>query len=47
MDVAQEMAKQNVMVRNWEASGKKYCRVSMGTMEDMHLFKEAFTKMIA
>jgi histidinol-phosphate aminotransferase len=47
MDVAQEMAKQNVMVRNWEATGKKYCRVSMGTMDDMQLFKEAFTKMIA
>jgi histidinol-phosphate aminotransferase len=47
IDVAAEMLKHNVTVRNWEAGGKKFCRVSMGTMEDMQVFKETFSKVIA
>jgi histidinol-phosphate aminotransferase len=46
IDVMQELAKQNILVRNWEAAGKKWCRVSMGTMEDMQIFKEGFSKLL-
>jgi histidinol-phosphate aminotransferase len=38
----EEMMKRSVSIRNWEFSGKQWCRVSIGTMEQMQVFAEAF-----
>ncbi len=43
-DFAAEMAKHGVLLRNWEAAGKKYGRVSLGTMAEMKGFAEALRK---
>ena len=36
------MMAKGVAVRNFEFDNKQWCRVSMGTMESMKLFVEAF-----
>jgi histidinol-phosphate aminotransferase len=38
----EEMMKRGVSIRNWEFEGKHWCRVSMGTMDQMKLFADAF-----
>lgn len=37
-----EMMKRGVSVRNWVHQGKDYCRVSIGTMDEMKIFAAAF-----
>ncbi len=39
---AEEMMKRGVGVRSWKFSGKEWCRVSIGLMEEMQAFAEAF-----
>lgn len=38
----QEMMKRGVGIRNWRLNGKDWCRVSIGRMEEMKAFAEAF-----
>jgi histidinol-phosphate aminotransferase len=38
----EEMSKRGVSIRNWEFEGKQWCWVSMGTMDQMKLFADAF-----
>ena len=38
----QEMMKRGVGVRNWKFNSKNWCRVSIGKMEEMEAFAEAF-----
>lgn len=37
-----EMSKRGVGIRVWKFNGKDYCRVSIGKMEEMEIFAEAF-----
>jgi histidinol-phosphate aminotransferase len=37
-----EMSKRGVGIRVWKFNGKDYCRVSIGKMEEMEVFAEAF-----
>jgi histidinol-phosphate aminotransferase len=37
-----EMMKRGVSIRNWEFNNKHYCRISIGTMEEMQMFANAF-----
>ena len=46
MDFADVMNKNGILLRNWEAAGKKYARISMGTMEEMQTFAEVFRKVV-
>jgi len=39
---AEEMMKRGVGVRPWKFAGKEWCRVSIGLMEEMQAFAEAF-----
>ena len=39
---SEEMMKRGVGVRNWQFSGKQWCRVSLGTMDEMQVFAQAF-----
>ena len=39
---SEEMMKRGVGVRNWQFGGKQWCRVSIGTMEQMKTFAGAF-----
>jgi histidinol-phosphate aminotransferase len=39
---SEEMFKRSVSVRNWKFKNKDWCRVSIGTMEEMKAFAEAF-----
>ncbi|GAB2787108.1 histidinol-phosphate transaminase [Rhabdobacter roseus] len=39
-----EMAKQGVSIKHWDYRGQSYCRVSLGTMEEMRYFGDAFQK---
>jgi histidinol-phosphate aminotransferase len=41
----EEMLKDGVGVRSWSFRGKEWCRVSMGTMEEMKHFAKAFDKL--
>ena len=41
----EEMLKRGVGLRSWEFSDKQWCRVSMGKMEDMQLFADAFKQL--
>ncbi len=41
----QDMLKQGVSVRSWSFSDQEWCRVSIGTMQDMEYFAEAFNKL--
>ena len=43
-EFVEKMMNEGVAVRNFEFDGKQWCRVSMGTMESMKLFTEAFKK---
>lgn len=43
-DFAAEMGKNGILLRNWEAAGKKYARVSLGTMDEMQGFAEVLRK---
>ena len=38
----EEMMKRGVGVRSWKFAGKEWCRVSIGLMEEMQAFAEAF-----
>lgn len=38
----EEMMKRSVGVRPWKFAGKEWCRVSIGTMEEMEMFAQAF-----
>ena len=40
-----EMAKRGVSIRNWSFDDKQWCRVSMGTMDQMRTFAEAFKQL--
>lgn len=42
MQYNQEMSKRGVSIRTWNYGGKDYCRVSIGTMEEMQAFADAF-----
>ncbi|RYF96696.1 MAG: aminotransferase class I/II-fold pyridoxal phosphate-dependent enzyme, partial [Chitinophagaceae bacterium] len=39
---SEEMTKRGVSIRTWKFSGKDWCRVSIGTMEEMQAFTAAF-----
>lgn len=41
----QEMMKRGVGIRNWRLNGKDWCRVSIGRMEEMKAFAEAFKQL--
>lgn len=41
----QEMMKRGVGIRNWKFNGKDWCRVSIGKMEEMQYFAEAFKQL--
>jgi histidinol-phosphate aminotransferase len=41
---AQEMGKRGVSLRSWQFSGKDWCRVSIGTMDEMKTFASAFVE---
>jgi histidinol-phosphate aminotransferase len=41
----EEMMKRGVSIRNWEFDNKQWCRVSLGTMEQMQLFAGAFKEL--
>ena len=41
----EEMMNRGVSIRNWEFDNKQWCRVSLGTMEQMQLFAEAFKQL--
>jgi histidinol-phosphate aminotransferase len=41
----EEMLKRGVGLRNWEFYDQQWCRVSMGTMDDMKLFADAFKQL--
>jgi histidinol-phosphate aminotransferase len=38
----QEMMKRGVSIRTWRFAGKDWCRISLGTMEEMQEFAKAF-----
>lgn len=41
----EEMAKRGVGIRSWAFDNKQWCRVSMGTMDQMKLFANAFKEL--
>jgi len=41
----EEMFKRGVSIRNWKFSNRDWCRVSIGTMEEMKTFAEAFKQL--
>jgi histidinol-phosphate aminotransferase len=41
----EEMTKRGVGVRSWKFAGKDWCRVSIGRMEEMQAFAEAFKQL--
>lgn len=41
----QEMASRGVSVRNWKINDKDYCRVSIGRMDEMQAFADAFKQL--
>jgi len=40
-----EMRNKGVSIRNWKYKEKDYCRVSIGTMEEMQIFVDAFKQL--
>jgi histidinol-phosphate aminotransferase len=40
-----EMMKRGVGVRNWQFNGKDWCRVSIGRMDEMEAFADAFKQL--
>lgn len=45
MQFNSEMGKRGVSIRTWTYGGKDYCRVSIGTMEEMQAFADAFKQL--
>lgn len=43
-DMLTKMASEGVMVRKWEFDKQHWCRVSIGTMDEMKAFTDAFSK---
>ena len=43
-DMLNKMAAEGVMVRKWEFDKQHWCRVSIGTMDEMKAFTDAFSK---
>ncbi|MFN3381774.1 MAG: hypothetical protein ACK41O_20120 [Runella zeae] len=41
------MMAEGVSVRSWAFDQQNWCRVSIGTMDEMKAFKEAFTKSVS
>lgn len=41
----EEMLKRSIGLRNWEFDNKQWCRVSLGTMDQMQLFAQAFKEL--
>ncbi|MDQ1089610.1 MULTISPECIES: histidinol-phosphate transaminase [unclassified Siphonobacter] len=42
-----KLMQEGVMVRNWFFDGQHWCRVSIGTMDEMKAFTDAFTKVVS
>jgi histidinol-phosphate aminotransferase len=42
----EDMAKQGVAIRNWEFASQHWCRVSMGTLDEMKAFGTAFQALV-
>lgn len=40
-----EMGKRGVSIRTWQYGGKEYCRVSIGRMDEMEAFADAFKQL--
>jgi histidinol-phosphate aminotransferase len=40
----EEMGKRGVSIRNWEFNNQHWCRVSIGRMDEMQAFADAFTQ---
>jgi len=40
-----EMSKRGVGIRTWTYGGKEYCRVSIGRMDEMQTFADAFKQL--
>lgn len=45
--LVQKMMAEGVSVRSWAFDQQNWCRVSIGTMDEMKAFKEAFTKSVS
>ncbi|GGI27205.1 pyridoxal phosphate-dependent aminotransferase [Pedobacter mendelii] len=45
MRFSQEMSKRGVSIRTWRFSGKEWCRVSIGRMDEMKAFADAFKQL--
>jgi histidinol-phosphate aminotransferase len=45
MQFNSEMSKRGVSIRTWTYNNKNYCRVSIGTMEEMQAFADAFKQL--
>ena len=43
-DLMSKLMAEGVMVRKWEFDRQHWCRVSIGTMDEMKIFAEAFSK---
>ncbi len=41
----QEMMKRGVGIRNWKVNGKDWCRISIGRMDEMQAYAEAFKQL--
>jgi histidinol-phosphate aminotransferase len=46
-ELTTRLMEQGVSVRNWFFDGQHWCRVSIGTMDEMKAFTEAFTKVVS
>ncbi len=46
-DLLSKLMAEGVMVRKWEFDRQHWCRVSIGTMDEMKAFSEAFTKIVS
>ena len=42
---SEEMMKRGVGIRNWKMNGQEWCRVSIGRMDEMEAFAEAFKQL--
>ncbi len=45
--LAGQLMKEGVMVRHWQFDKQPWCRVSIGTMDEMKAFAEAFAKVVS
>ncbi|MFD1817303.1 histidinol-phosphate aminotransferase [Pseudarcicella hirudinis] len=46
-DLLAKLSAEGVMVRKWEFDHQHWCRVSIGTLDEMKIFTEAFTKVVS